>query len=223
VKSGSCADGRDEIGVFDVPWVRSGGGALRLVARWTGRGLASLAFVPNRNVRGRQEWRDDRGPASLALRTSPVPERLPDAAGSARARGLACALSRYFETGEWRFDIDLDLSGTPFQRLVWEALRRIPPGEVRTYGEVARAVGRPGAARAVGSACGANPVVIIVPCHRAVGADGLGGFGPGLDIKRRLLALEGMTFGAANGARAAKLAEEATSRVRVWRTGAASE
>jgi methylated-DNA-[protein]-cysteine S-methyltransferase len=74
---------------------------------------------------------------------------------------------------------------------VWEALLRIPYGEVKTYGEIAHEVGRPRAARAVGGACHANPIAIIVPCHRVVGAGGaLTGFGGGLDVKERLLALE---------------------------------
>ena len=87
--------------------------------------------------------------------------------------------------------VPLDIRGTVFQRRVWEALRRIPRGETRTYQDIARAVGAPDAVRAVGSACGANPVALAVPCHRAVRADGgLGGYAWGLQRKRRLLALE---------------------------------
>jgi AraC family transcriptional regulator of adaptative response/methylated-DNA-[protein]-cysteine methyltransferase len=87
--------------------------------------------------------------------------------------------------------LPLDLRGTVFQRRVWEALRRIPRGETRSYREIARAIGRPGAVRAVGSACGANPVALLIPCHRAVRADGgLGGYAWGLERKRKLLALE---------------------------------
>ena len=85
-------------------------------------------------------------------------------------------------------DLPLDLRGTPFQLRVWEALRAIPPGETRTYGELARVAGRPGAARAVGRACATNPVAIGVPCHRAVRADGSpGGYRWGVDIKEKLL------------------------------------
>ena len=84
-----------------------------------------------------------------------------------------------------------DVRGTAFQRRVWAALRRIPPGETRTYGEVAAAIGRPQAARAVAGACGANPVALVVPCHRVVGASGaLRGYRWGPERKRRLLALE---------------------------------
>lgn len=82
-------------------------------------------------------------------------------------------------------------SGTDFQRAVWAALSGIRPGDVLTYGELARRLGRPGAARAVGQACGANPLPVFIPCHRVVAADGgLGGFSAGLDWKRRLLDAE---------------------------------
>jgi AraC family transcriptional regulator of adaptative response/methylated-DNA-[protein]-cysteine methyltransferase len=88
--------------------------------------------------------------------------------------------------------LPLDVLGTAFQRRVWEELRRIPVGEVRTYGEVAAAVGSPGASRAVGSACGANPVPVVVPCHRVVPASGgIGNYGLGPARKRRLLQVEG--------------------------------
>lgn len=85
----------------------------------------------------------------------------------------------------------LDAGGTPFQRLVWKALRAIPSGRTKTYAEVARAIGRPGAARAVARACATNPVALIVPCHRVVGSGGdLRGYRWGVERKRRLLALE---------------------------------
>ena len=87
--------------------------------------------------------------------------------------------------------LPLDIRGTVFQRRVWDELRRIPRGETRTYKEIARAVGAPAAVRAVGSACGANPVALVVPCHRAVRTDGgLGGYAWGLKRKKKLLALE---------------------------------
>jgi methylated-DNA-[protein]-cysteine S-methyltransferase len=82
-------------------------------------------------------------------------------------------------------------AGTAFQRQTWDALRRIPPGKTTTYGALARALGRPNASRAVGLANGANPIAIVVPCHRVIGADGaLTGYGGGLDRKRWLLAHE---------------------------------
>ncbi len=88
-------------------------------------------------------------------------------------------------------DIELDLRGTPFQVAVWHATRAIPRGQTRSYKQIAEAVGRPGAYRAVGASMAANPVTIIIPCHRVVGSDGsLCGFGGGLPLKQRLLALE---------------------------------
>ncbi|GAU67223.1 methylated-DNA--[protein]-cysteine methyltransferase [Streptomyces sp. NBRC 110611] len=100
-------------------------------------------------------------------------------------------LRAYFRGELTRFDVPLTLRGTPFQRRVWAALCRIPYGETRSYGQLAEQLGAPSAARAVGLANGRNPVGIIVPCHRVVGADGsLTGYGGGLDRKRRLLAFE---------------------------------
>lgn len=100
-------------------------------------------------------------------------------------------LDAYF-AGELReFDVPLDMRGTPFQRRVWEALLTIPYGETRSYGDIAAALGQPTASRAVGSANGSNPVSIIVPCHRVIGAGGrLVGYGGGLHRKDALLALE---------------------------------
>ena len=89
------------------------------------------------------------------------------------------------------FEVTLDLQGTPFQKEVWRALQEIPYGETSTYGQVAERLGRPGAAQAVGQACGANPAPLVVPCHRVLAASGqLGGFSSGLDWKMWLLALE---------------------------------
>ncbi|MEU9851016.1 methylated-DNA--[protein]-cysteine S-methyltransferase [Streptomyces sp. NPDC047985] len=100
-------------------------------------------------------------------------------------------LDAYF-AGELReFDLPLCLDGTPFQRSVWAQLQMIPYGETRSYGELAESLGKPGASRAVGLANGKNPVGIIVPCHRVIGASGsLTGYGGGLDRKQRLLAFE---------------------------------
>lgn len=91
------------------------------------------------------------------------------------------------------FDLPLDPRGTEFQRLCWQALREIPFGETRSYGQMARTVGRPAAARAVGMANHDNPIGVIIPCHRVIGADGsLTGYAGGLEMKRRLLELEGV-------------------------------
>ena len=90
-----------------------------------------------------------------------------------------------------QFDLLLDLRGTDFQRQVWGELQKIPFGDQRSYREIAMAVGRPKAVRAVGSANGSNPVSLVVPCHRVINSDGkLGGYGGGLPLKARLLAME---------------------------------
>jgi methylated-DNA-[protein]-cysteine S-methyltransferase len=102
-------------------------------------------------------------------------------------------LKEYFQGRRTTFEVDIaPTTGTDFDRKVWTELRKIPPGETVTYGEIARRIGYPGAARAVGGAVGRNPIPIVVPCHRVVGADQtLTGFGLGLWRKRWLLAHEG--------------------------------
>jgi methylated-DNA-[protein]-cysteine S-methyltransferase len=100
-------------------------------------------------------------------------------------------LEGYFAGERTDFDLELDLVGTEFQRRVWAALMTIPYAETRSYGEIARQIGSPGACRAVGLANGHNPIGIIVPCHRVIGSNGsLTGYGGGLDRKRALLELE---------------------------------
>ncbi|MFD2420992.1 methylated-DNA--[protein]-cysteine S-methyltransferase [Amycolatopsis pigmentata] len=100
-------------------------------------------------------------------------------------------LAGYFAGRRREFDLDLAFNGTPFQRTVWQELRRIPYGETVSYRELAERIGRPTAARAVGLANGKNPVGIIVPCHRVIGSAGdLTGYGGGLDRKRQLLEFE---------------------------------
>ena len=100
-------------------------------------------------------------------------------------------LEEYFEGNRQRFDIPLDFAGTEFQKLVWTELLKIPYGQTRSYGQIAQAIGRPKAMRAVGAANGRNPISIIAPCHRVIGASGaLTGFAGGLDNKTILLNLE---------------------------------
>ncbi len=100
-------------------------------------------------------------------------------------------LESYFAGERTTFDLPLAAVGTSFQRIVWTALRRIPYGETVSYGQIAKRIGRPGASRAVGLANGANPIGVIVPCHRVVASDGsLTGYGGGLERKRFLLDLE---------------------------------
>jgi len=101
-------------------------------------------------------------------------------------------LAEYFTGRRARFDVRLAARGTPFQHAVWQALLQVPFGATSTYGAIARAIGRPSAVRAVGAAVGANPIGIVVPCHRIIGRDGtLTGYASGLDRKAKLLALEG--------------------------------
>lgn len=100
-------------------------------------------------------------------------------------------LREYFAMERQTFDLPVRLHGTPFQQAVWQALCEIPYGETRTYGEIARRIGHPRAGRAVGMANHANRLLIIVPCHRVIGANGqLTGFGAGLPVKEYLLRLE---------------------------------
>ena len=112
----------------------------------------------------------------------PAPEPLQSAVSQLRA---------YFAGDLRAFDLPLKLAGTPFQLSVWRALQDIPYGETTSYGELARRVGTPKGSRAVGLANGANPIAIVVPCHRVIGSNGkLTGYGGGLDNKQTLLALE---------------------------------
>jgi O-6-methylguanine DNA methyltransferase len=104
-------------------------------------------------------------------------------------------LRRYLSGGPSP-DVKVVLPEKGFSARVWRQIARIPRGEVRSYGRLARALGKPDASRAVGQACGENPVPLVVPCHRVVASDGtLGGFGGGIDVKRALLKLEGSTVG----------------------------
>jgi len=102
-------------------------------------------------------------------------------------------LEAYFDGRRVAFELPLDLRGTEFQKAVWRAISRIPYGRLSSYGRLAVEVGRPRAARAVGNAVGANPLAIVVPCHRVIRSDGsIGGFGGGPDLKRHLLRIEGV-------------------------------
>ncbi|HYM54367.1 MAG TPA: methylated-DNA--[protein]-cysteine S-methyltransferase [Solirubrobacteraceae bacterium] len=105
--------------------------------------------------------------------------------------GVAEQLGEYFAGRRTDFDVPLEMEGTPFQLRVWEALREIGYGETISYGELARRIGNPSASRAVGMANGCNPIAVIVPCHRVIGANGtLTGYGGGVERKRLLLDLE---------------------------------
>jgi methylated-DNA-[protein]-cysteine S-methyltransferase len=109
--------------------------------------------------------------------------------------GVCSELAAYFDGTLHDFSLALEPHGTTFQKRVWNELRRIPYGETISYGELARRIGQPNASRAVGRANGQNPISIVIPCHRVIGADGtLTGYGGGLDRKQRLLELERATL-----------------------------
>ena len=108
---------------------------------------------------------------------------------------LGAALEDYFTGRPVSFQVPLNPSGTAFDRLVWNALSAIPWGAALSYGELAEAIGKPGAARAVGGACARNPIPIIIPCHRVLQAGGsIGGYSGGEGVKEKLLVLEGIPF-----------------------------
>ena len=111
----------------------------------------------------------------------------------AKLAPVVTQLGLYFAGKRRRLDLPVDLrTVTPFQRRVLTATRRVPPGRVVSYGEIARRIGKPRASRAVGQALGHNPIPIVIPCHRIVAGSGIGGYTGGLAIKRRLLAIEGL-------------------------------
>ena len=123
----------------------------------------------------------------LRRAAAPVVETEPDALTAQVCRQL----DEYFAGTRRAFDFPCRLRGTPFQRKVWAALCRIPYGETRTYGQLAAAIGRPSACRAVGGACHSNPIAILQPCHRVVGRSGrLTGYAYGVEMKQYLLELE---------------------------------
>jgi len=106
------------------------------------------------------------------------------------ARQLIRELDEYFRGERTAFSLKVRPAGTPFQQAVWAQMRKIPYGQTKTYGELAEAIGKPGASRAVGHVCHINPILLLIPCHRVVGASGIGGFAHGTDLKRVLLGLE---------------------------------
>lgn len=160
--------------------VQSPVGALRLFA--SDKGLRALLWPPN-------DYRQLKlGVESIERADHPILVQ------------AARQLAEYFAGGRRMFDVPLDPTGTPFQLRAWSHLCEIPYGMTRTYGEQAAAMGQPTASRAVGAANGRNPLSILVPCHRVIGADGsLTGFAGGLETKRFLLALEAQHVGRSLG------------------------
>ncbi|MEM1053929.1 MAG: methylated-DNA--[protein]-cysteine S-methyltransferase [Bacteroidota bacterium] len=131
---------------------------------------------------------DEGALTALTFDAPPPPDARHDPGGLADA---ADQLRAYFAGERSVFELPLAPTGTPFQREVWDALLTIPHGETRSYGDLATAIGQPGGAQAVGAANGANPIAIVIPCHRVIGADGaLTGYAGGLHRKRALLDLE---------------------------------
>ena len=165
---------------FFIEHVATPTGPMRLVTDADGR-VRGLDWNDN-ETRLQRMLQRHYGKGTLAI--EPRPSR----------SGARAALERYFSGDLTAVDsIDVATNGTPFQRKVWAALRRIPTGQTLSYGELARKIGRPAAVRAVGLANGSNPIGIIVPCHRVIGADrSLTGYGGGLARKRWLLKHEGV-------------------------------
>lgn len=118
-----------------------------------------------------------------------------DAHSSPLLAEAARQIEEWFAGTRDTFELPLNLQGTEFQKAVWRQLMAIPRGQFSTYGRIAEVLGNPGASRAVGGACGANPLILIIPCHRVLAKGGkLGGFSGGLELKKQLLKLEGITW-----------------------------
>ena len=145
----------------------------RLLLTSDGTALTGLYMEPSRKAKSTEGWVQDAGVAPLAATLR--------------------QLSEYFAGTRREFDLPLRPDGTPFQTRVWRELVEIPYGETWSYGQLAKRIGNPSASRAVGLANGRNPISILVPCHRVIGADGsLTGYGGGLERKRWLLVHEGL-------------------------------
>jgi O-6-methylguanine DNA methyltransferase len=171
-------------GDVDVIVCEVGTPAGKFGAVFTDKGLAMLLF-PSQDLAHRAAW----------VRRWKPQARITAGHGDPRVAQLEQELSGYFEGQVRDFGVPLDMHGTPFQLRVWNEVYRVGYAQMRSYREIAQAVGQPAAVRAVGAANGANPIPIIVPCHRIIGSDGkLVGYGGGLDMKRRLLELEGVMF-----------------------------
>ncbi|MFC4303824.1 methylated-DNA--[protein]-cysteine S-methyltransferase [Cohnella boryungensis] len=142
---------------------------------------AGLTYVgsPNQPFEQLSAWVDARHPGKTLIRSDD------------HLHPYASQLADYFQGSLQRFTISVDLPGTPFQQAVWDALQRIPYGRTCSYSDIAEAIERPAAVRAVGAAIGANPVLITVPCHRVIGKGGaLTGYRGGMEMKVKLLQLE---------------------------------
>lgn len=156
-----------------IYWTQAETSLGRMLVAWTEKGVCRLSF--------------EEGAEALARR---FPAAEMKAAGEEAAQFVAAVVAEV-ESPQTGADIPVDVRGTAFQEAVWKALSDIPPGETRSYAQIAASIGKPAAVRAVGSACGANPVAVLIPCHRALRTDGtLGGYAYGLGIKTELLKRE---------------------------------
>lgn len=178
-------NGARRLGMTPGAWRRGGAGA---TIRWTiaDTSLGKLMIAATDKGLCRVAFDED----ALGLaRHFPQAEIV---AGGAALAGLAARVVAQVESPDRDHDLPIDVQGTAFQEAVWQALRTIPPGETRSYAELAAAAGSPGAVRAAGTACGSNPVTVVVPCHRVLRSDGgMGGYANGVDRKIALLTREG--------------------------------
>jgi O-6-methylguanine DNA methyltransferase len=167
------------------------------LARYSEKGVAGLSFpvgrASSRAAKSRRRGDESQiSPASNGLVRDSSRRLLQNKIRNWH-RTTKSALKNILTGGKPKILPPLDLAGTEFQKSVWNALRKISAGKTKSYGEIAQAIGKPKAVRAVGGACGANPVPVLVPCHRVLAANKkLGGFSGGLDWKRKLLASEGI-------------------------------
>jgi methylated-DNA-[protein]-cysteine S-methyltransferase len=154
---------------------------LRFILAASEKGLCRIMFSKESSLRNLTEW---------VARYFPQTELMHR---QSQLDPCIIQLDEYFKGRRQTFDLALDLKGTSFQNSVWRVLLNIPYGSVKSYSEIAKEIGRPKAVRAVGNANAANPVPIIVPCHRVIAKNGtLGGYNGGLDIKKELLGIEGL-------------------------------
>jgi methylated-DNA-[protein]-cysteine S-methyltransferase len=169
----------------------------RFIACYSEKGLAELHFPVQRASSFHRRRRGNESQISSAASASvrDSSRRLLQSKIRGWHRTTASALKAVIAGRSPKHFPPLDPVGTDFQKRVWNVLRKIATGKTKSYGEIARAIGKPKAVRAVGGACGANPIPVLVPCHRVLAANKkLGGFSGGLDWKRKLLAREGIKF-----------------------------
>lgn len=182
------ADAKDRMGMTPSAWRDGGRGETiryamldtplgQMLIAATSKGICRLTFDEDVAALKRRFPNADIQPADTAMAS------------------LISGVLQAIETPVAVHDLPIDVAGTVFQEAVWKELRKIPPGQTRSYANIAAAIGEPGAVRAVGTANGSNPVAILVPCHRVIRSDGtLGGYAGGLDRKRKLLAAEGASW-----------------------------